>query len=76
MAGGKNPARKSNDANESSEGGEDIFPGSRKERAGEAAEAEMGQDPLTKSVPRWHKSVPRQHKKKLYVPQINLSARR
>jgi len=52
MAGGKNPARKSNDANESSEGGEDIFPGSRKERAGEAAEAEMGQDPLTKSVPR------------------------
>ena len=42
MAGGKNSARKSNDANGSSEGGEDIFTGCRKERAREAAEAEMG----------------------------------
>jgi hypothetical protein len=53
MAGGKNSARKSKDANGSSEGGEDIFPGCRKERpGGEVAEAEMGQDPLTKSAPR------------------------
>jgi len=52
MAGGKHSARKSNDDNGSSEGGEDVFPGCRKERAGEAAEAEMGQDPPTKSVPR------------------------
>jgi hypothetical protein len=50
-AAAKNSERKSNDANGSSEGGEDIFPGCRKERAGEAAEAEMGQDPPTKSVP-------------------------
>jgi len=40
----KNSERKSNDANGSSEGGEDILSGCRKERAGEAAEAEMGQD--------------------------------
>jgi hypothetical protein len=42
MAGGKNSETKSNDANRSSEGGEDIFTGCRKESAGEAAEAEMG----------------------------------
>jgi len=41
-AAAKNSERKSNDANGSSEGGEDIFPGCCKERAGEAAEAEMG----------------------------------
>jgi hypothetical protein len=35
MAGGKNSARKSTDGNGSSEGGEDIFPGCRKERAGD-----------------------------------------
>jgi hypothetical protein len=48
MAVGKNSARKLNDTNGSSEGGVDIFPGCRKERAGEAAKAEMGQDPPTK----------------------------
>jgi len=36
----KNSERKSNDATGSSEGGEDIFPGCRKERAGECAAAE------------------------------------
>jgi len=37
---GKNSERKSNDAKGSSEGGEYIFPGCRKERAGECAAAE------------------------------------
>jgi len=36
---GKNLERKSNDTKGSSEGGEDIFPGGRKERAGESCAA-------------------------------------
>ena len=35
----KNSERKSNDTKGSSEGGEDIFPGGRKERAGESCAA-------------------------------------
>ena len=55
-------------------GGEDIFPGCRKERVGDCAaeEAESGSTGVDAST----KYVPRQHKNRFTCTQVNLPARK
>jgi hypothetical protein len=72
---GKNSEKKSNDvANEYSEGGEDIFPGCRKERLGDCAA--KGTESGLMAVDASTKYVPRQHKNRFTCTQVNLPARK